>query len=202
MNLPPRNATERALLESGGKLDLELSVDVGELVRNHNVILTGIEYHHAVKMAKYDLSAAQTYLHRHGGQGSGGGSSDTGEHPLRHSGHIRVDAGPTLHYELLPAVTQNELSNLNRLWPELGWTLIVQDDLGTVYPDDSGGSLDSSAEGAASHGTRYFGSDIPRGARSLFLVLRPVDGWIPTTSWVREVVVDLESGSVQQVTRA
>jgi hypothetical protein len=69
------------------------------------------------------------------------------------------------------------------------WMLDMTHDVGTEY--SNGGTFDGRSGGAASHGTRDLGGQIPPQAQRLTIRFRPAQGWIPPGRWRRTIDIDL-----------
>jgi hypothetical protein len=91
---------------------------------------------------------------------------------------------PELHYEFVPALAGQGGFD----WY---WMLEVTDDAGTEYSDNNGGAFDGRGAGAASHGTRDLGGQIPPQARRLTIRFEPAEGWTPPEPWRRMIEIDL-----------
>jgi hypothetical protein len=104
-------------------------------------------------------------------------------------GHHVVARGITrteLHYEFVPGLAGPRPGGFG--WY---WLLAASDDAGTAYTDYNGGAFGSGG-GAATHGTRDLGGQIPPSARRLTIEFEPAEGWTPPEPWRRRIVVDLQ----------
>jgi hypothetical protein len=110
-------------------------------------------------------------------------------------GHHVVARGITLgeaalHYEFVPGFTDARLHELGGFgWY---WMLSATDDVGTEYSDNNGGAFDPESGGAATHGIRDIGGEIPPHARRLTIRFEPAEDWTPAEPWRRQIVVDLQ----------
>jgi hypothetical protein len=99
-------------------------------------------------------------------------------------------SGAELHYEFVPGLDdagRNELGGFG--WY---WMLSATDDVGTEYSDNNGGAFDGHSGGAATHGTRDIGGQIPPHARRLTIRFQPAEDWTPAEPWRRQIRVDLQ----------
>ncbi len=94
---------------------------------------------------------------------------------------------PELHYEFVPGM---DLGEGQRAF-DWYWMMYASDDVGTGYADFNGGAFDPEGDGAASHGTRDIGGEIPPEASRLTLRFEPPEDWVPPEPWRREIVIDL-----------
>jgi hypothetical protein len=95
-----------------------------------------------------------------------------------------------LHYEFVPGLTEARRHELGGFgWY---WMLSATDDVGTGYGDNNDGAFDGESGGAATHGTRDIGGQVPPHARWLTIRFQPVEDWTPPEPWRRQIVVDLQ----------
>jgi len=101
--------------------------------------------------------------------------------------------GAVLHYEFVPGMTED------RTRPPFWWywTVLAEDDRGTVYEDSNSGAFDPRGGGLATHGERDLGGRVPRRAKRLTLRFEPAAEWSPPAGYRNVVDVDLERRSVQ-----
>lgn len=65
----------------------------------------------------------------------------------------------------------------------------ASDDVGAEYSDNNG-AFDNTGGGAATHGSRDIGGQIPPDARRPTIQFEPVEGWTPPEPRHRQIVVD------------
>ena len=96
-----------------------------------------------------------------------------------------------VHFEHVPGLTHESAIP--------GWSFTVSDDVGTEYSGVDAGAYDRHSGGATSHAVRELGGNVPRQATRLTLHLVPGHdmaggAWHPPEPWIRELVIDLQSG--------
>jgi hypothetical protein len=185
VSIPPRAATEAYLAVMRARLDIVFDVDLGELVRGHHVVARGIMLGQPVGVPRVNRERLRELMGSAGEPGAGeprAGEPGAGEPRTE----MRMTE-PELHYEFVPG--------LDRAAGQHGfgwyWMMYASDDVGTEYADYNGGSFDPAAGGAASHGTRDIGGQIPPEASRLKLRFEPPEDWVPPEPWRREIIIDL-----------
>jgi hypothetical protein len=183
VKIPPRTVTDQYLARSGEHLDVVFDLDLGELVRGHHVVARGIMLGRPVRVPRYGTSRLPGLVRRGEDPSNGGGFIRRGEAREPAAVEERLTE-PELHYEFVPGLAEERGFG----WY---WMLEVTDDVGTEYSDSNGGAFDGRSGGAASHGTRDLGGQIPPQARRLTIGFRPAEGWIPPGPWRRTINIDL-----------
>ncbi len=189
MSIPPRTATDAYLATIHARLDIVFDIDLGELVRGHHVVARGIKLGQPVDTRRIDRERLRQLMEGADDPHNGGGfisrrsaaGSDAGEPDTE-----TTMTEPELHYEFVPGLDPAE----GERGFDWYWMMYASDDVGTEYADDNGGAFDPSG-GAASHGTRDIGGQIPPQASRLTLAFEPPQDWVPPEPWRREIVVDL-----------
>jgi hypothetical protein len=185
VSIPPRTATDSYLAKMRTQLDIVFDVDLGELVRGHHVVARGIMFGHPVRLPRIDRERLRELA-------EGTGDADHGGGFINLPGRGETDTElkmtePELHYEFVPGLDRGE----GQQGFDWYWMMYASDDVGTEYADYNGGSFDPAGAGAASHGTRDIGGQIPAQARRLTLRFEPPEDWVPPEPWRREIVIDL-----------
>ncbi len=195
MRIPPRTATDSYLAKQSTQLDIVFDVDLGELVRGHHVVARGIMLGGPDRVPRIDRERLQELMESAEGPSSGGGfisrrgpaRSDPAEPDPGEPDTEMTMTEPELHYEFVPGMDLGEAEH-GFAWY---WMMYASDDVGTEYADYNGGAFDPDSGGAASHGTRDIGGQIPPEASRLTLRFEPPEDWVPPEPWRREVVIDL-----------
>jgi hypothetical protein len=175
--------------------EIPLDINLGELVRGHRVVLTGLTLGRVKYTARYlqklhEDSASTIHLV------TGPSVTYTRIDLERLSDEDREllpadNSEDDLHFDYVPGVTRDERFEF--------WWLKVSDDVGTEYFDPTsldgfdggGGGGYSRAGGDRSDGTRDVGNLIPAAAGIITLEFRPGAYWTPPGPWIREVSIDL-----------
>jgi hypothetical protein len=182
VKIPPRTVTDQYLARKGEHLDVVFDVDLGELVKGHHVVARGIMLGRPARVFRPDTSRLGALAQRGDDPSNGGGFFRGAEAPGPMVGQRLTE--PELHYEFVPGLTEERGFD----WY---WMLDVTDDAGTEYSNSNGGAFDGRSRGAASHGTRDLGGQIPSQARWLTIRFRPAQGWIPPEPWRHTIAIDL-----------
>jgi hypothetical protein len=184
--IPPRTATDDYLSKMALQLDIVFDVDLGELVRGRHVVARGILFGRPVRVPLIDPAEIRILMaNAHDADNGGGFFTSRGSTSApREYEDLLTEA--ELHYEFAPGLTDAEAEGTF----DWLWTLSASDDVGTEYADNNSGTFNTRG-GAASHGTRDLGGQIPPEARMLTLRFEPSDGWTPEKHWCRELVINL-----------
>lgn len=185
MKVPPRTATDQYLARRGEHLDIVFDVDLGVLVKGHHVVARGIMLGRPIRVPGYNPSLLRDLSQPGGDPGNGGGHFQSGP-ALAPEAVEECLTEPALHYEFVPGLPEQREFD----WY---WMLYVTDDAGTQYSDSNTGAFDGSSAGAASHGARDLGGQIPPQARRLTIRFEPAHGWTPPQPWRRSIDIDLSS---------
>jgi hypothetical protein len=178
------------------EMDFPLDIDLGELIRRHHVILTGIDFGEIVDVPRFQVEIESKMAERrakiHRGEVPGGLGMSVSYRKLTPHDLEPVRTRkmqPSLHYKFVPGIgTSEEEGNEAFFWY---WMLSVSDDIGTNYRDDNGGAKEQATGGTATHAARDIGGHIPADASRLFLRFTPPHGWEPPEPWLRELQLDL-----------
>jgi hypothetical protein len=178
-----------------GPPEIPLHIDLGELVRGHRVILTGLTVGRVKYIPRYivkleEESAPSRHLV------TGPSVTYTRIDPESFSEEDRElvpaeNSEDDLHFDYVPGVTCDERFEF--------WWLKVSDDVGTVYFDQTsldgfdggGGGGYSQSGGDRSDATRDIGNLILATAKIVKLEFRPGAYWTPAGPWIGEVSIDL-----------
>jgi hypothetical protein len=171
----------------GKSLDITFDIDLGELVDGHHVVARGIELGGLAQLPGVDEDQVRVLIAGDADSNNGGGFFRRGD--ARASQAHAVETEAELHYEFVPALDRAADAKGGLYWY---WMVYAEDDAGTYYSDSNGGAFDGGG-GAASHGTRDLGGQVPPSAARLTLRFEPAEGWEPPEPWRREIMIDLRA---------
>jgi hypothetical protein len=188
VHIPDRTATDDYLARMGEQLDVVFDVDLGELIEGHHVVARGLAFGRSVPAPRFELDGLRRLIGSSTDPDSGGGffRRALGPSPATEDAEDFVRTDAELHYEFVPGHGSQAFRGF--AWY---WKVYASDDVGTNYANHNSGAFDGESAGAAAHGSRDLGGQIPPEATRLTLRFEPPTGWAPPEPWRRELVIDL-----------